>query len=75
MPKTPVDENGGVPFWKDQIRFSGQLGMKSEPETLCMEKFAQKDFRLCVFAANARHHPASHFGRYDISQRRGASSR
>ena len=67
VPEASVYEYGRFVFRKNNIGAAGKiLPMQPETEPRAMEKLTQKDFGLCVFALDARHHQASFRRRYDV---------
>ena len=71
MPETAMDEDYGPIPGKHKVGLARQaLVVEQIAKALCMEASPDNHFRFGIFAADARHHPASDFGRNDISHKR-----
>ena len=69
MPKASVYKNHCLVAGKHDVRFSGEIAyVKSVSEAASVKSFPYNEFGFGVFSADSRHHLASLFGIYDISQ-------
>lgn len=60
VPETPMNQNDGSIFGKDDIGLSGESGpTKTKTESLPVKTFSDDNFRLCVSGPDATHHSAS----------------
>ena len=67
MPEASVDENDGMPFWKDDVGMTRQFrGMQSVSEAQRMEVVAHDNLRLRVFRADFAHGGAALFWREGV---------
>lgn len=67
MPEAAVNENHSTVFRQHDIRFSRQaFDVQTVAETLGEQGLADDQFRFCVLAPDAGHHPAADFLRNDI---------
>jgi hypothetical protein len=70
VPETAMNEDYGSILGKYKVGLARQpLVMKHISKTSCMQASPDKHFRLCILAADAGHHPASHRNGYDVSHR------
>ena len=76
VPETAVHKNYGPPSGKNDIRAPRQiLPKQAEAEASRMQVSANKQFRLCVTASNACHHPRARFLADLLAQRPNRLSR
>jgi hypothetical protein len=62
MPVASMDEDDGSVFWKNEIRFSGQvLSAQSKPKSLSVAFAPDEHLGLCVAALDAGHVIAARF--------------
>jgi hypothetical protein len=67
MPKAAVNQNRCSVFRQHDIRRTGQaLSVQPKPEATRVEGLADHDFRLCVLAANPRHHSGTGLSVYNV---------
>lgn len=67
MPVTSVDENTGMMFREDQIRFTwNAIDMKPVAEAIPMKELSDRQFRLRILSTNTSHHFRPFPGRYDV---------
>ena len=67
MPEAAMNEDHGLPFRKDHVGPSGECGVKTKTKSGFVEPFSEDDLGFCVLSSYARHHPASDFGRNNVS--------
>lgn len=70
VPEAAVDEDYGPMSWKYKIGFTRQtLVVEDVAKSFCVKASPDNHFRLGILAPDACHHPASDFGRNDVSHR------
>lgn len=73
VPETTVDEHRSPISRECDIGVARHVaGVKPITETLGMQRFANRQFRLGALATDAGHHPASRRAVYNVNQRRSA---
>jgi hypothetical protein len=59
VPEASVNKNSGLVFRKHEIGLSRQFRLQSKTQPRRMQESAYTQFRPCVSAPDASHHPAS----------------
>lgn len=67
VPEAAVDENNAIEFFKNHIRATRKVfAVQAKTEASSVKVLAKQNFRLGIFALNARHHSGSDFRTYDV---------
>lgn len=70
MPETAMNEDYCSMFGEHKVRLARQaLVMEDIAKAFSVQASPDNHFRLGILAPDARHHPASDFGRNDVSHR------
>jgi hypothetical protein len=68
VPETAVGEDHCLMLWKYEVGLARQVPyMESKAKAAPVQAGSQDQLRLRILAPDAGHHPAAHFGRYDVS--------
>lgn len=66
VPETPVDEDGHMTTWENEIRFTGKASnVQAITQAKRVEKTADSPLRPGVFRSNSAHRAAALFGDID----------
>jgi hypothetical protein len=67
VPKTPMNEDHGTIFGKNDVRLARQVrSVQPEPKPLLVKQTSNDQLGFGVLATNTGHHPAARGGIYNI---------